>query len=118
MTFAAIHFFGGEHVKEIEAFLFKFIGPILKQFKKEEKPQDTHAFDFLKKWFGSEEKVSEMELLVARLSGEFVLAFTIHKTLMVPLRAGLTVLFTPSIVRWLVRKGWARPLKSMASTTA
>ena len=27
LTFAAIHFFGGEHVEEIEALLFKYIGP-------------------------------------------------------------------------------------------
>lgn len=36
-----------------------------------------------------------------------VLAYTIHKTLFVPVRVGLTAAFTPRLVAWLTRKGWA-----------
>ncbi|KAF8813613.1 hypothetical protein BYT27DRAFT_7044201, partial [Phlegmacium glaucopus] len=36
-----------------------------------------------------------------------VLAYTIHKTLFVPVRIGLTAAFTPRLVAWLSRKGWA-----------
>jgi len=36
-----------------------------------------------------------------------VLAYTIHKTLFVPVRVGLTAAFTPRLVAWLSRKGWA-----------
>lgn len=113
LTFAAIHFFGGEHVEEIEALLFKYIGPIVKKLRKEDdQPKENAVVAYIKSWFSSEENAYEMEHLIARLSGEFVLAFTIHKTLMLPLRSGLTVLITPGIVRWLIKKGWARPLKS------
>ena len=113
LTFAAIHFFGGEHVEEIEALLFKYIGPIVKKLKKEDHQSKENAVvAYIKSWFSSEENAYEMEHLIARLSGEFVLAFTIHKTLMLPFRSGLTVLVTPSFVRWLIKKGWARPLKS------
>ena len=113
LTFAAIHFFGGEHVEEIEALLFKYIGPIVKKLKKEDdQPKENAVVTYIKSWFSSEENAYEMEHLIARLSGEFVLAFTIHKTLMLPFRSGLTVLATPSFVRWLIKKGWARPLKS------
>lgn len=35
-----------------------------------------------------------------------VLAYTIHKTLFLPLRVGLTAAFTPRLVGWLTRKGW------------
>lgn len=35
-----------------------------------------------------------------------VLAYTVHKTLFMPLRAGLTVTMTPKLVRWLRMKGW------------
>lgn len=113
LTFAAIHFFGGEHVEEIEALLFKYIGPIVKKLKREDdQPKENAVVTYIKNWFSSEENAYEMEHLIARLSGEFVLAFTIHKTLMLPLRSGLTVLITPGFVRWLIKKGWARPLKS------
>jgi N-terminal acetyltransferase 2 len=36
-----------------------------------------------------------------------LLAYTIHKTLFVPVRIGLTAAFTPRLVAWLTRKGWA-----------
>jgi len=37
---------------------------------------------------------------------EAVLAYGIHKTLLLPLRAGLTVAWTPKVVNWLARNGW------------
>ncbi|TFK75292.1 hypothetical protein BDN72DRAFT_509502 [Pluteus cervinus] len=36
-----------------------------------------------------------------------VLAYTIHKTLFLPVRVGLTAALTPRIVSWLSRRGWA-----------
>jgi hypothetical protein len=36
-----------------------------------------------------------------------VLAYTIHKTLFLPVRVGLTAAFTPRLVRWLGNRGWA-----------
>ncbi|KAF8744936.1 hypothetical protein AX14_012761 [Amanita brunnescens Koide BX004] len=36
-----------------------------------------------------------------------VLAYTIHKTLFLPVRVGLTAAFTPRLVTWLKAKGWA-----------
>jgi N-terminal acetyltransferase 2 len=35
-----------------------------------------------------------------------VLAYTIHKTLFLPVRVGLTAAFTPKLVGWLTRRGW------------
>jgi hypothetical protein len=35
-----------------------------------------------------------------------VLAYTIHKTLFLPVRVGLTAALTPKLVRWLGRRGW------------
>jgi hypothetical protein len=37
---------------------------------------------------------------------EAVLAYGIHKTLLLPFRAGLTVAWTPKVVNWLSRNGW------------
>ncbi|KAF9529311.1 hypothetical protein CPB83DRAFT_853058 [Crepidotus variabilis] len=36
-----------------------------------------------------------------------VLAYTVHKTLFMPIRVGLTAAFTPRIVSWLSKRGWA-----------
>lgn len=36
-----------------------------------------------------------------------VLAYTVHKTLFLPVRVGLTAALTPRLVGWLRQKGWA-----------
>ena len=36
-----------------------------------------------------------------------VLAYTLHKTLFLPVRIGFTAAFTPRIVNWLRSRGWA-----------
>lgn len=36
-----------------------------------------------------------------------LLAFTVHKTLFLPVRIGVTATFTPRIVKWLRARGWA-----------
>jgi N-terminal acetyltransferase 2 len=35
-----------------------------------------------------------------------VLAWTIHKTIFLPVRVGLTAAFTPRLVNWLRARGW------------
>lgn len=37
---------------------------------------------------------------------EAVLAYGIHKTALLPFRAGLTVAWTPKVVNWLASRGW------------
>ncbi|PAV18668.1 peptide alpha-n-acetyltransferase [Pyrrhoderma noxium] len=36
-----------------------------------------------------------------------VLAYTVHKTLFLPVRVGLTAALTPKLVGWLTQRGWA-----------
>jgi hypothetical protein len=38
---------------------------------------------------------------------EIAIAYTIHKTLLLPFRAGLTAAWTPRVVKWLRARGWA-----------
>lgn len=40
------------------------------------------------------------------LWAEAVLAYSIHKILFLPVRAGLTVAWTPKVVNWLSKRGW------------
>ncbi|WFD17943.1 hypothetical protein MCAP1_000154 [Malassezia caprae] len=115
LTFLAIHFYAGEKVDELEALLSKWMGPVIKKMKGGNEPKENAFINYVKKWVVVEEKSSDFELLLARLSTEFVLAFAIHKTIMLPVRAGITLMITPPIVRWLVKRGWARPLKQTVS---
>jgi hypothetical protein len=41
------------------------------------------------------------------LYATLVLAYTIHKTLFLPVRVGLTAALTPRLVGWLRTRGWA-----------
>ncbi|KAG2079057.1 hypothetical protein BDR04DRAFT_1086133 [Suillus decipiens] len=41
------------------------------------------------------------------LYATLVLAYTIHKTLFLPVRVGLTAILTPRLVGWLRTRGWA-----------
>ncbi|KIR38610.1 peptide alpha-N-acetyltransferase [Cryptococcus deuterogattii 99/473] len=43
---------------------------------------------------------------------EAVLAYTIHKTALLPFRAGLTVAWTPKFVGWLAKRGWVGKVRS------
>jgi hypothetical protein len=41
------------------------------------------------------------------LAAVILLAYTVHKTLLLPVRAGLTAALTPRLVGWLTKRGWA-----------
>ncbi|CAL1707010.1 unnamed protein product [Somion occarium] len=55
----------------------------------------------------------EMDSAVSHSNGQeglyamLVLAYTIHKTLFLPVRVGLTAALTPRLVGWLRSRGWA-----------
>lgn len=56
--------------------------------------------------------MEEMTKIVATggqesLYAMLLLAFTVHKTLFLPVRIGVTAAFTPRLVKWLRAKGWA-----------
>ena len=58
------------------------------------------------------EEMEEMTKVVATggqesLYAMLLLAFTVHKTLFLPVRIGVTAAFTPRLVKWLRAKGWA-----------
>jgi hypothetical protein len=42
----------------------------------------------------------------AMIWAEAALAYTIHKTLFLPVRVGLTAAWTPKLVKWLTARGW------------
>ncbi|ORX40900.1 hypothetical protein BD324DRAFT_612506 [Kockovaella imperatae] len=117
ITFGIVHAFGAERIEPA----FK---AIIHQYRKirygeEEaiKIEQDHQRE-------TEAKRMEEEAELAKLSpeerkkkqastwgsrtfwAELVLAYTIHKTLLLPVRAGFTVAWTPPLVKWLTARGW------------
>ena len=93
VAFAAIHLLGADHVAHIaastKAFFFDLIG----------RTPPEHSGD---PDGGSTATAGRSEGLYAML----VLAYTVHKTLFLPVRVGLTAAITPKFVGWLTKRGW------------
>lgn len=115
LTFAAIHFYGGDNVRELERVVRDWVGLAKKEEEPAEQSPDTEK---ARKLVAAEDQPTEWDEMIARLSTEFVLAYGIHKTILLPVRAGVTAAITPAVVRWLIRRGWARPIKAAATASA
>ncbi|KAJ9479391.1 putative N-terminal acetyltransferase 2 [Pseudozyma hubeiensis] len=88
LTFLAIHLLGADHIRSLESSLRKSIG--LEQ--RSEDPDES----------------SQPGNKSSTIWTEAVLAYTIHKTLLLPVRVAFTAAVTPSFVKWLVKMGWAK----------
>jgi len=96
VAFAAVNLIGAEHVSRVAASAKKSVYELFSS-----RPLEP----------GRE----EMDSAVAHsqpdgregLYAMIVLAWTIHKTLFMPIRVGLTAAFTPRVVNWLRSRGWA-----------
>ncbi|KAF8585942.1 hypothetical protein K439DRAFT_1263105, partial [Ramaria rubella] len=91
VAFAAINILGANQVAyfaaSIKSFFFNLIGRA--------QPQNPGDQDGNGAGGGSE-----------GLYAMLVLAYTVHKTLFLPIRVGLTAAFTPRFVGWLSKRGW------------
>ncbi|KAH7922371.1 hypothetical protein BV22DRAFT_1037551 [Leucogyrophana mollusca] len=93
VTFAAINLLGAEHVSHLTASLKEFVAGLLGSRPPEPGREEVESTN------GG----NSHEGLYAML----VLAYTIHKTLFLPVRVGLTAALTPRLVSWLRTRGWA-----------
>lgn len=91
IAFALINFFGAEQVGQLTAYVKAHILGVLGREPAPVEPGKE----------GSTNTGSE------GLYAMVVLAYTVHKTLFLPFRAGFTIALTPRFVRWLHTKGWA-----------
>lgn len=106
LCFVAVHAFGAER-----------ISPLLdsgKQFYREKRYGEEEANrlrdqDLAERQEQLKEAKKEDKKGVtfgATFWTEVALAYAIHKTALLPIRAGLTVAWTPKLVGWLTRRGW------------
>lgn len=89
LTFLAIHLLGADHIRSLETSLRKSIGL---------DPSPSPTSDTPNTKSGNSSTIWT----------EAVLAYTIHKTLLLPVRVAFTAAVTPSFVKWLVKMGWAK----------
>jgi N-terminal acetyltransferase 2 len=93
VAFAGINLLGAEHVSRVAASVKQTVAGLIHS-----RPPDPGR--------------QEVENSVAHggqegLYAMIVLAYTIHKTLFLPVRVGLTAALTPKMVGWLGKRGWA-----------
>lgn len=89
LTFLAIHLLGADHIRSLQVSVRKSIGL-------EQRSPDSSEGSGANKGGSS------------TIWTEAVLAYTIHKTLLLPVRVAFTAAVTPSFVKWLGKMGWAK----------
>lgn len=174
LTWAVIHLYGADHIRDVETRLRKYIGlekrestdvevaqwplngqtpAVLGEGEKKHENNEAAAHvaaDRLTKGVSEEEATRGVQAGANKSNGagsstlwaEAVLAYTIHKTLLLPFRVMGTGALTPSFVvsmtwrrkgrdvgpklmillllslrtqNWMVRLGWAKPLPPLAA---
>lgn len=96
VAFGGIYLLGAEHVAQVAASVKGAVYGLVNSKPPEPGREELDSAN-------SHESRGGHEGLYAML----VLAYTIHKTLFLPVRVGLTAAFTPRLVGWLRQKGWA-----------
>lgn len=96
VAFAGINLIGADHVSRFTAAAKDYIAGLIHSRPPEPGREEMDAMS-------SHSNGGGQEGLYAML----VLAYTVHKTLFLPVRVGLTAALTPRLVRWLETRGWA-----------
>lgn len=96
VAFAGINLIGAEHVSHFTAVVKDYVVGLIHSRPPEPGREEMESMS-------SHASSGGQEGLYAML----VLAYTVHKTLFLPVRVGLTATLTPRLVRWLEARGWA-----------
>ncbi|CDO76718.1 hypothetical protein BN946_scf184796.g12 [Trametes cinnabarina] len=96
IAFAAVNILGAEHVSKIAADVKDYFAGLVHS-----KPPEPGREEMDRA--ANQANAGGSEGLMAMI----LLAYTIHKTLFLPVRVGLTAAITPKLVHWLRARGWA-----------
>ena len=94
VAFAGVNLLGAERVSRVAVTVKEYVAGLIYTRPAEPGRDEVESISSLS---GSHEGLYAMILL----------AYTIHKTLFLPIRVGLTAALTPKLVGWLGRRGWA-----------
>ncbi|KAF8894911.1 hypothetical protein CPB84DRAFT_1782618 [Gymnopilus junonius] len=95
VAFVGINLLGAEYVSQVAASVKSMVGSVWQSRAPEPGRDEIESMNNPGAKTGHE-----------GLYAMLVLAYTIHKTLFLPVRVGLTAAFTPRLVSWLARRGW------------
>lgn len=95
VAFAAVNILGAEHVSRVAVSVKEAVSGLLPARPAEPGRDEMDSASHMRN--GGSEGIWAM----------VVLAYTIHKTLFLPVRVGLTAAVTPRLVGWLRSRGWA-----------
>lgn len=93
LAFAAIHLIGAQHVAHVTHALKGTVHDLIYSSPPEPGRDELDA-------------ASISDTSNGGLYAMLVLAYTVHKTLFLPVRVGLTAWLTPRVVAFLTRRGW------------
>ncbi|KAI0769313.1 hypothetical protein BD413DRAFT_477820 [Trametes elegans] len=96
LAFAAVNVLGAEHVSKVASDIKEYFASLIHSTPPEPGREEMDRAASHASSGGSE-----------GLMAMIVLAYTIHKTLFLPVRVGLTAAVTPRLVHWLRARGWA-----------
>ncbi|KZT63765.1 hypothetical protein DAEQUDRAFT_733472 [Daedalea quercina L-15889] len=96
VAFAGINLIGAEHVSRVTSAVKDYVAGLIHSRPPEPGRDEMDSVS-------SHTHNGGQESLYAMI----VLAYTVHKTLFLPVRVGLTATLTPRLVHWLRARGWA-----------
>ncbi|KAI0949475.1 hypothetical protein AcW1_009079 [Taiwanofungus camphoratus] len=96
VAFAGINVIGAEHVSRLATSVKEYCTSLIHSKPPEPGREEMDSISAHSNGGGQE-----------GLYAMLVLAYTVHKTLFLPVRVGLTAALTPKLVGWLGRRGWA-----------
>lgn len=132
LVFVSIHLLGADHIRDLEDRFRKYIGMGKREMEDHEVAAwpvvvGTDATDSIDHSNHFKNNAEAAHAAVQQVHGqvkpksssssssgsstiwtEVVLAYTIHKTLLLPFRVGVTAAITPSFVKYMVKLGWAK----------
>lgn len=137
LTFLAIHMLGADHIRDLEDRVRRYIGMGKRELEDHEvaawpvpiavggasQGGDSTVANNSEAARVAAQRVKKQEDVGSSAAGksstssssssstlwtEALLAYTIHKTLLLPFRVGVTAAITPSFVKYMVRLGWAK----------
>ncbi|WWC64971.1 uncharacterized protein I303_107585 [Kwoniella dejecticola CBS 10117] len=108
LTFLAVHALGAERIKPLFDGVIHFYR--VRRYGDEEaenlRIEDENQRIKELEEANSNAKEEKAQWFSKTFWAELALAYAIHKTLLLPVRAGFTVAWTPKIVNWLASRGW------------
>jgi len=96
VAFAGINLIGAEHVSRVVATVKESVSAMIHSRPPEPGREQMDDVPKERAVSGGQEGLYAM----------LVLAYTVHKTLFLPVRVGLTAGLTPRLVGWLRQRGW------------